>query len=56
MLAGVSQEVKAELDRTETTETIPEEDMYLADDRLGASTRKAYEAAYAWLSAQSIDK
>jgi hypothetical protein len=37
------------LDRTETTETIAEEDIFVADDTWGSATRQAYLAANAWL-------
>jgi SulP family sulfate permease len=49
LLSGVSEGVKRRLDRTETTETIPEEDIFLADPVQGASTRKALQVARAWL-------
>jgi SulP family sulfate permease len=50
ILSGVSENVKAQLDRTETTETIPEADIFLSSSRLGASTKKAIEAANRWLA------
>jgi sulfate permease, SulP family len=50
ILSGVSENVKAQLDRTETTETIPEVDIFLSSSRLGASTKKAIEAANRWLA------
>jgi hypothetical protein len=34
---------------TETTESIPQEDVFLSDDFLGSSTRKALEAAALWI-------
>lgn len=49
LLSGVSAGVKRRLDRTETTETIPEEDIFLADSVQGSSTRKALQTARAWL-------
>ena len=55
ILSGVSEAVKAQLDRTETTETIPAADIYLSSGRLGASTRTAITAAHTWL-AQSAQK
>jgi SulP family sulfate permease len=45
LLCGVSEGVKYRLERTETTDTIPEEDIFLADDTLGSSTRRALAAA-----------
>lgn len=49
LLSGVSEGVKRRLDRTETTETIPEEDIFLADSAQGSSTRRALQAARVWL-------
>jgi SulP family sulfate permease len=49
ILSGVSEAVKTQLDRTETTETIPETDIFLSSSRLGASTKAAIEAANRWL-------
>jgi SulP family sulfate permease len=54
ILSGVSEKVKEQLDRTETTETIPEEDIFMATNKLGASTMAAIQAAEAWL-AESIE-
>ena len=54
-LSGVSQNVWDQLERTETFETIPQEDVFLAEEVLGASTKKAIAAATAWL-AQSPDQ
>lgn len=45
MLVGVHQDVKAQLDRTETTETIPEEDIFFARDTLGPSISDGLAAA-----------
>ena len=50
ILSGVSAHVKAQLDRTETTETISEADIFLSSGRLGASTKAAIEAANCWLA------
>ena len=50
ILSGVSEKVKEQLDKTETTETIPEEDIFMATNKLGASTKAAIEAAEAWLA------
>ena len=49
ILSGVNERVKAQLERTETTETIPEEDIFMATNKLGDSTRAAIEAAETWL-------
>jgi SulP family sulfate permease len=49
MLCGVSEGVKHRLERTETTETIPEADIFMAEDRLGSSTQKALAAAERWI-------
>ena len=49
LLCGVSEGVRERLERTETTETIAAEDIYMAEDRLMASTVKALEAARVWL-------
>ena len=48
-LTGVHPRVVEQLELTETTETIPEEAIYLAEDKLGASTQDAYQSARAWL-------
>jgi SulP family sulfate permease len=50
MLAGVGQHVMEQLARTETFETIPEEDVFPATGRLGQSTQDALETAEKWLS------
>ncbi len=50
MLSGVSQNVWEQLDRTETFETIPQEDVFLAEELLGGSTTKAMAAAEDWLA------
>jgi SulP family sulfate permease len=55
ILSGVSEKVKLQLDRTETTETIPEKDIFMATNILGASTRAAIQAAEAWLEENSED-
>jgi SulP family sulfate permease len=49
ILAGVSQPVKEQIDRTETTEAIPDEDIFLASDQLGQSMLAADQAARAWI-------
>jgi len=57
ILSGVSEKVKEQLDKTETTDTIPEEDIFMATNKLGASTKAAIEAANLWLmkSAENIN-
>jgi SulP family sulfate permease len=45
LLSGVSESTLKLLQETETTETIPEENIFLADDSLGSSTRRALKAA-----------
>ena len=49
VLSGVSEQVWQRLLVTETTESIPEEDIFLSDDILGASTHRALEAAALWI-------
>jgi SulP family sulfate permease len=49
LLCGVSEGVRERLERTETMETIPAEDIFMADDVLGSSTRRALAAAQQWL-------
>jgi SulP family sulfate permease len=49
ILSGVSARVKEQLDKTETTETIPETNIFMATNKLGESTRAAIQAAEAWL-------
>ena len=53
MLSGVSPHVWDQLERTETFETISEEDVFLAQETLGASTKTAVAAAKTWLAAKS---
>jgi SulP family sulfate permease len=55
MLSGVSESVWQRLLATETTETIPEEDVFLSDDILGSSSQKAMEAAKLWLEQTAAD-
>ncbi|MEA3440903.1 MAG: SulP family inorganic anion transporter [Chloroflexota bacterium] len=50
ILSGVSERVKEQLDRTETTETIPEDDIFMASSKLGVSTKAAIQATEAWLA------
>jgi len=54
MLSGVSERVWDQLVRTETFEAIPEEDVFRAEETLGASTKKAMGAAHEWL-AQTVE-
>jgi SulP family sulfate permease len=58
MLAGVTEHVMEQLDKTETFETIPREDIFLAKDTLGRATLDAMVAAELWLAekAASEDK
>ena len=53
ILSGVSEMVKEQLDRTETTETIPEGDIFMACSKLGASTKAAIRAAEIWLAEET---
>jgi SulP family sulfate permease len=50
MLAGVTEHVMEQLAKTETFETIPKEDIYLAKDTLGRATLDATAAAEVWLA------
>ena len=50
VLSGVSAHVLAQLARTETFETIPQEDIFLATEALARSTRQAMAAAKQWLA------
>ena len=50
ILAGVSQPVMDQIERTETTEAIPHEDIFLASDHLGQSVNMAHAAATAWVN------
>ena len=50
MLAGVSEHVMEQLVKTETFETIPQEDVFLAKDTLGRATLDAMTAAELWLA------
>jgi SulP family sulfate permease len=54
VLSGVSQAVWQRLLATETTESIPEGDMFLADDILGESTHRAIQAAKLWLLEEPV--
>lgn len=50
LLSGVSHKVWDQLGRTETFETIPEEDVFLVDEILGGSTKQAFSTAQDWLN------
>jgi SulP family sulfate permease len=52
MMSGVHEDVKEQLLRTETTESIPEDAIFIATATLGASTRAALARAEAWLAEQ----
>jgi SulP family sulfate permease len=52
ILAGVSDHVLEQLRRTETTDAIPEEDIFLASAILGGATQEALTAAESWLGQQ----
>ena len=54
MLSGVRQNVLDQLLRTETTEVIPEDRIFMATDTLGESTKDALAAANAWLARDAI--
>jgi SulP family sulfate permease len=56
ILSGVNERVKAQLESTETTETIPDEDIFMATNKLGASTKAAIQAAEVWLVDEGLDK
>ena len=49
MLAGVGEHVLEQIRKTETTETIPEEDIFVATGTLGGATNAALAAAQRWL-------
>ena len=51
ILSGVSQHVWDQLARTETFETVPEEDVFMVEETMGGSTKKALKAAKVWLAA-----
>jgi SulP family sulfate permease len=53
MLAGVSEHVMEQLAKTETFETIPQEDIFPARDTLGRSTLDAMAAAERWLAGET---
>lgn len=57
-LTGVHPHVFKQLELTETTDTILEEDIYLEEEMLGSSTRKAIHSARTWLtdSEQEVER
>jgi hypothetical protein len=56
MLAGVSSQVKEQLDATETTrDVLGDENVFPATENIGEATKLALEAAQAWL-AQGADE
>jgi SulP family sulfate permease len=52
MMSGVHENMKEQLLRTETTEAIPEDAIFMATATLGESTRAAVAAAETWLAEQ----
>jgi len=52
MLSGVHEKVMEQILRTETTESVPEDAIFMATDILGKSTKAAVSAAHAWLDAK----
>jgi len=50
MLAGVSEHALEQLAKTETFETIPQQDVFLAEETLGRATLDAVAAAEEWLA------
>ena len=53
MLSGVHENVRDQLLKTETTEDIPEDAIFMATATLGESTRAAVAAAEVWLAEQA---
>jgi SulP family sulfate permease len=51
MLAGVGEHVMQQIRSTETTESIPEEDIFMSTAALGDATQEAIAAAARWLEA-----
>lgn len=50
MLTGVHERVLEQIEKTETTEAIAREDIFLADERLMYATWQAWAAAQAWVN------
>lgn len=55
MLSGVNETVMDQLQRTETTEVIPEDAIFMATDTLGESTQQALAAAEKWIASTESD-
>ncbi|MFO7678555.1 MAG: STAS domain-containing protein, partial [Chloroflexota bacterium] len=55
MLTGVHERVLDQLEKTETTEAIAREDIFLAEERLMYATWQAWNAAQAWAAAGTDD-
>jgi SulP family sulfate permease len=53
MLSGVHENVLEQLLRTETTESIPDDAIFMATTTIGESTKAALAAAEAWLAAEA---
>jgi SulP family sulfate permease len=51
MLSGVDENVRAQLERTETTDDISADDIFMVTPRVHESTRQALAEANAWLAA-----
>ncbi len=49
LMSGLTEKVKQQLIITETTDTISEDDLFMATEVIGESTRAAMEAARAWI-------
>ena len=56
MVAGGSEHVMEQLVKTETFETIPREDVFLAKDTLGRATLDAMAAAEQWLTEEAASE
>lgn len=56
MLTGVTEHVMEQLAKTETFETIPEEDIVFAKDTLGRATLDAMTAAEQWLAEKTASE
>ncbi|UCC54261.1 MAG: SulP family inorganic anion transporter, partial [Anaerolineaceae bacterium] len=55
MLSGVHKHVMEQIELTETTEVIAREDIFLAEARLAASTRQAWNAAHDWVGGKTLE-
>jgi SulP family sulfate permease len=56
MLSGVGDHVLDQIRKTETTDTIPEDDIYVATDVLGEATLRALADAERWLAEDPGDR